>query len=124
MQKPDDKPFLKFAFRFLGGAFDALGNLKNWWSKEAGKRFDKKCHCFVEQYSDYYFPEANATINGNQTLGENIADNGGVRESYRALQSIKKEMKLQKLPGKLSNFTDEQIFFLAYANVSYVKLNK
>lgn len=66
-----------------GSQYDSEGNLKDWWSKDAATGFRKRTECIQEQYGTYFLPELNMTVNGILTQGENIADNGGVKEAYR-----------------------------------------
>ncbi|CAG2117748.1 unnamed protein product [Medioppia subpectinata] len=66
--------------------FDLKGDLINWWSEDIRQRFEQKAYCFISEYSSIYVPEVNMNLNGKNTVGENIADNGGMRESYRAFQ--------------------------------------
>ena len=62
-----------------------LGNLRNWWNNQTLKKFEEKTKCMEKQYNNYYlFGQGNETVNGTLTLGENIADNGGVKEAYMA----------------------------------------
>ena len=68
-----------------GRRFDKEGNLFNWWDEQTAARYVSKAQCMVEQYSQYSYPHlGNITVNGLNTLGENIADNGGIMTSYRA----------------------------------------
>ena len=67
-----------------GRQFDKDGNLVDWWDSETNDKYLKKADCLVKQYSSYSVPELNLTLNGKQTLGENIADNGGIKQAYRA----------------------------------------
>lgn len=69
----------------------------------------------VEQYNSYSLPEG--SVNGTRTLGENIADNGGVREALRAYQAfVKRHGPERTLPG-FEDFSHEQLFFVSFANV-------
>ncbi len=98
------------AFDDQGRKFDELGQLRDWWSKDDGERFKVLATKLTAQY-DNYFPFSDAHINGEFTLGENIADLGGVRVGYEALQ-----ISLQENPENLiDGLTPEQRFFLAYA---------
>jgi len=71
----------------------------------------------VEQYSKYRVPVINMTVNGILTQGENIADNGGVKEAFRAYRSFVKEKGAEEplLPG-LTQYSHNQLFFLSYAH--------
>ena len=68
------------------------GNKEEWWTNETRSRFEERQQCFVDEYSGYGFRafgavpdyEGRTTVDGEKTLGENIADNGGLREAYRA----------------------------------------
>lgn len=66
-----------------GRQYDNIGNLKDWWDFETKKRFIKKTRCIIEQYGNYSAKSVNLQLNGINTQGENIADNGGLKESYR-----------------------------------------
>lgn len=61
-----------------------LGNLRDWWDPETMTRFLNKTECMVQQYGNYTIPELNVTLNGINTQGENIADNGGIKGAYKA----------------------------------------
>jgi endothelin-converting enzyme/membrane metallo-endopeptidase-like protein 1 len=96
-----------------GSQFDAYGNLENWWSNDTLQHFHNLSQCFIDQYSGITDDRVNLTLNGKNTLGENIADNGGAREAFEAYINL--NMNEPSLPG-LSNYTNEQLFFVAYAN--------
>ncbi|ESO99538.1 hypothetical protein LOTGIDRAFT_113606, partial [Lottia gigantea] len=66
-----------------GIQYDKDGNLLQWWSDDAIDQFKAKAQCIIDQYSTYILPEANMNVNGINTQGENIADNGGLKQSYR-----------------------------------------
>ncbi|CAH2220647.1 phosphate-regulating neutral endopeptidase [Pelobates cultripes] len=102
-----------------GRKYDKDGNLYSWWSSESEERFKEKSKCMVNQYNDYYWKQAGLNVKGAKTLAENIADNGGMREAFRAYRkwinnarSGKEEMLL---PGL--ELTNNQLFFLSYAHV-------
>lgn len=78
----------------LGSQFDKIGNLKNWWESSTQKRFLERTKCIIDQYSAYEVPHTNLTINGILTQGENIADNGGVKQAFRVL--FLKKIKLKE----------------------------
>ncbi|KAL3201777.1 hypothetical protein MRX96_042795 [Rhipicephalus microplus] len=75
-------------FDDTGSQFDANGSLKQWWSNETRTKFTKKAQCFIEQYGNITDEEANMTVNGVNTVGENIADNGGMRMAYKAYDRL------------------------------------
>jgi endothelin-converting enzyme/putative endopeptidase len=103
---------LTHGFDDEGRRFDGAGNLRDWWTKDVGKKFDDRAECVARQYSGYS-PVEDVHLNGKLTLGENTADNGGVRLSFMALQERLKE----KPQGLIDGFTPEQRFFLGYAQV-------
>ncbi|XP_064461110.1 neprilysin-1-like isoform X2 [Ornithodoros turicata] len=99
-----------------GRQFDQHGNLKQWWKPEALERFQTKAQCMVDQYSRYLLPEVNMHVNGVNTQGENIADNGGVKQAFRAYKAHEQVSGLEpRLPGL--NLTHDQLFFLTYAQI-------
>ena len=93
-----------------GSKFDAKGNLKSWWTKEDRKRFEKKAAVVRRQF-DRYRVEDGVKVNGQLTLGENIADLGGLSIAFDAYQLQLARTGRQTLGG----FTPEQRFFLGFA---------
>ncbi|KAK3883197.1 hypothetical protein Pcinc_012471 [Petrolisthes cinctipes] len=108
-------------FDNTGRLFDKDGNLVAWWSNETIIAYNEHALCFVEQYDGYVPPELieagiHISINGLRTLGENIADNGGIREAYRAYQSyVDTYGEEARLPG-LDEFSPNHLFYLGFAN--------
>lgn len=102
-----------------GRMYDKTGKLNQWWTDIAINNFRGKAECIQSQYGNYTVKEANMNLNGKLTLGENIADNGGIRESYVAyrklVQDKHKGKEEQKLPGLELN--PDQLFFLNAAQV-------
>ncbi|XP_061043157.1 membrane metallo-endopeptidase-like 1 [Eubalaena glacialis] len=100
-----------------GRNFDKNGNMMDWWSNFSAQHFRKRSECMVYQYGNYSWDLAdNQNVNGFSTLGENIADNGGVRQAYKAyLKWVAEGGKDQQLPGL--ELTYEQLFFISYAQV-------
>ncbi|XP_045523017.1 EEF1AKMT4-ECE2 readthrough transcript protein-like [Pieris brassicae] len=104
-------------FDNFGRQFDKNGNLIPWWSNDTIKSFVNMTQCFVDQYSSFYVPQIGKHVDGKKTLGENIADNGGVKEAYAALKAhLRKTSPELKLAG-FEYFTSEQLFFLSYGNL-------
>src|SRR5438128_3733130 len=98
-----------------GRQFDAAGNLRDWWSPESAAKFKERSQAVVQQYSEYE-PIQGAHINGELTLGENIADIGGVKLAYAALHKAL-DKNPQAREQKIDGFTPEQRFFLGWAQV-------
>jgi len=98
-----------------GRQFDAAGNLRDWWSKQSAEEYNKRRKAVVDQYSAYE-PLPRLHVNGDLTQGENIADIGGVKLAYAALQKA-----LDKHPEertkKIDGLTPEQRFFLSFAAI-------
>ncbi|KAG1679351.1 Neprilysin-11 [Nymphon striatum] len=95
--------------------FDNVGILRNWWQNETMGNYKKNAKCFQNQYEEIVDPGTNLKLNGLNTLGENIADNGGVRQAYRAYETVTRDKPKERL-GLLEKFTDKQLFFLSYAH--------
>jgi predicted metalloendopeptidase len=104
---------LTHGFDDQGRKFDGDGNLRNWWTKEDADEFQKRAECFIKEYSAFA-PVDDVHLNGQLTLGENTADNGGVRLAFRALM---KSLEGKPEPPKIDGFTPQQRFFLGYAQV-------
>ena len=103
---------LTHGFDDQGRKFDAKGNLADWWTEEDAKEFEKRASCVADEYSQFTVA-GDVHLNGRLTLGENTADNGGVRIALMALQDTLKGATPQPRDG----FTAEQRFFLAYGQV-------
>lgn len=123
---------LTHGFDDQGREFDKDGNLKHWWKNKTVELFKNRTKCFVNQYSKYsdHNPNKNTNfffssdkykinsknINGNQTLGENIADNGGLKAAYHAyLTLMQDKSEPTSLPGLALDH--KQLFFVAFAQV-------
>lgn len=96
-----------------GRQFDAQGNLKNWWSSEDSSRFMAKASMLVEQYGTFTVNDS-LKVNGQLTLGENIADLGGLTIAYYA---FRKSLEGKPEPAQIDGFTADQRFFLGWATV-------
>jgi putative endopeptidase len=103
---------LTHGFDDQGRQFDALGNLRDWWSPEVGRAFDRKAQCLVDQYAAYE-PLPGLKLDGKLTLGENIADLGGLELAFAAMESAR--AALPDPDRKLAGFTPAQQFFIGYA---------
>jgi putative endopeptidase len=100
---------LTHGFDDEGRQFDAHGNLRDWWTPEDAKAFEQRASCISDQYSQYVILD-DIKINGKLTLGEDVADLGGLILSYMAWQDDTKGQTLKPIEG----FTPEQRFFIAY----------
>jgi len=98
-----------------GRQYDKVGNLTDWWTPQSAEEFKKRSDAIVQQYNEYE-PLPGLRVNGALTEGENIADVGGVKLAYAALQKA-----LDKHPEernkKIDGFTPEQRFFLSFAAI-------
>lgn len=102
-------------FDSLGKKYDHEGNVvRDWWQSSSVLEFNKRALCFQEQYSSYRFLDKDK-INGKLTLGENIADNGGVRISLKAFNNYLSESSHKYKSPHNSRFNNHQLFFLSYA---------
>lgn len=102
-----------------GRRYDKNGNLGQWWTNSSITAFTEKTQCMIDQYNGYHWQEAGLNVRGKRTLAENVADNGGIRESFRAyrrwVEVSRGGVEESRLPGvSLSN---NQLFFLSYAHV-------
>ncbi|XP_017460895.1 PREDICTED: neprilysin-1-like, partial [Rhagoletis zephyria] len=99
-----------------GRQYDEVGNLKNWWTPAAIKAFSERSKCFVEEYGRQVEKSTGLHLNGQNTLGENIADNGGTHESFNAYKAREAASGASPTLADLPKFTSDQLFFLSYAN--------
>ncbi|CAB0043428.1 unnamed protein product [Trichogramma brassicae] len=103
-----------------GRLFDKDGNLLRWWSESSVTEFDRRAYCLVDQYSKYIVEEVDMALDGVNTQGENIADNGGIKQAFKAydkwLTENQGQSSRERLPG-LEWLTGRQLFFLNFAQV-------
>ncbi|CAH0764829.1 unnamed protein product [Diatraea saccharalis] len=105
---------LTHAFDDQGREYDRFGNLNQWWNNATIGRFKKRAECIQKQYSDYKMEGQH--LNGKQTLGENIADNGGLKAAFHAYLDYSKTARVNvTLPGL--NYNHRQLFFISFAQV-------
>jgi predicted metalloendopeptidase len=103
---------LTHGFDNKGRQFDGQGNLHDWWTETDSKEFAQRAACIADEYSSMAVLPG-LSINGKLTLGENTADNGGVRIAHMALENA----LAGKTPAKIDGFTPEQRFFLSFGQV-------
>lgn len=103
---------LTHGFDDQGRLFDKEGNLKDWWTPEDAKAFEQRAQCLVNEYNDFVAVD-DVHLNGKLTLGENTADNGGLRIADMALQSA----LAGKQPEKIDGFSEEQRLFLGWGQI-------
>jgi len=96
-----------------GRQYDKDGNLKNWWTKEDEEKFNKRTRILVEQYDNKRVLDT-VHADGELTLGENIADLGGLSISYTAFRNAIRD---KEVPRETDGYTPDQRFFLAWARV-------
>jgi endothelin-converting enzyme/putative endopeptidase len=101
-----------------GSQFDPQGNLRDWWTPTDKKEFEKRTQCVDDEYSKFVVkdpenPKNDVHVNGRMTLGENTADNGGLRIALMALNDTLKG----KTPENIDGYTPEQRAFLAWGQI-------
>ncbi|HEU4613961.1 MAG TPA: M13 family metallopeptidase [Kofleriaceae bacterium] len=108
---------LTHGFDDEGSQFDAVGNMTNWWQPETERQFKQRTQCVVDQYSSY--DAGGGKLNGKLTLGENIADIGGIKlalAAYRQLRASAPETDVA------DGFTEDQQFFLSVGQTWCAKM--
>lgn len=99
-----------------GRQFDKDGNNRNWWNAQTDERFKERAQCIIDQYGNYTVPEVGLKVNGINTQGENIADNGGLKEAFRAYDEwVRRNGREARLPGL--KLDQRQLFWVSAANV-------
>jgi len=114
---------LTHAFDDNGKNYDAIGQKVNWWTDNDNDEFTEFSQCFIDQYNEYTFEFEGKkyNVNGKHTLGENLADSGGLDRAYEAWknslenQPERAQERNMLLPG-LSDYSMEQLFFIAYGH--------
>lgn len=108
---------LTHGFDDQGRRFDAEGNLNDWWTEEDANRFEARAQRLIDQFNQYEALDS-VFLNGKLTLGENIADLGGLSLAYDGLQRYLEE---HGRPDKINGYTPEQRFFLSWAQIWRIK---
>jgi endothelin-converting enzyme/putative endopeptidase len=107
---------LTHGFDDQGRKFDPQGNLRDWWTEQDGKEFEKRASCVANEYGNFVAID-DLKLNGKLTLGENTADNGGARIAFAALEKMIEQDKTGKAAQKIDDYTPEQRFFLGFGRV-------
>jgi putative endopeptidase len=107
---------LTHGFDDQGRKYDAQGNLRDWWTEQDGKEFEKRASCVADEYGSFVAVD-DLKLNGRLTLGENTADNGGARIALMALEHMIADDKSGKEGQKIDGYTPEQRFFLGFGRV-------
>jgi endothelin-converting enzyme/putative endopeptidase len=107
---------LTHGFDDSGRKFDPEGNLRDWWTEQDGKEFEKRVSCVADEYGSFIAVD-DLKLNGRLTLGENTADNGGARVALMALREMIASDPTGKAAQKIDGYTPEQRFFLGFGRV-------
>lgn len=107
---------LTHGFDDQGRKFDPQGNLRDWWTEQDGKEFEKRVSCVADEYSSFIAVD-DLHLNGRLTLGENTADNGGARIALNALRAMIAQDPNSKAAQTIDGYTPEQRFFLGFGRV-------
>jgi endothelin-converting enzyme/putative endopeptidase len=107
---------LTHGFDDSGRKFDPEGNLRDWWTEQDGKEFEKRVSCVADEYGSFIAVD-DLKLNGRLTLGENTADNGGARVALMALREMIASDPTGKAAQKTDGYTPEQRFFLGFGRV-------
>uniref|UniRef100_A0A915NVP0 Peptidase M13 C-terminal domain-containing protein n=1 Tax=Meloidogyne floridensis TaxID=298350 RepID=A0A915NVP0_9BILA len=113
-------------FDNFGRTINEYGHSEDWWEKLTENEYDRRKQCFITQYNHFLVrtgEKSKSPVDGEFTLSENLADAGGLKSSYWALQNYLKTRKSHVEDPKivvhgLEFMTDEQLFFATYAFVS------
>jgi len=107
---------LTHGFDDQGRKYDPQGNLRDWWTDQDAKEFEKRAGCIADEYSNFVAID-DLKLNGRLTLGENTADNGGARIALMALLHTIEQDKSGKAAQKIDGYTPEQRLFLGFGRV-------
>lgn len=108
---------LTHGFDNTGRKHDKYGNYVQWWSNKTIETFENMTQCFIKQYDNFTIDGIDGHIKGKVTLGENLADNGGLHQAYTAYTRYRKQHGREpKLPG-FEVYSSDQLFFIAYGSI-------
>ncbi|KAK6734584.1 hypothetical protein RB195_018025 [Necator americanus] len=105
-------------FDDIGRQFDSFGNLRDWWNAGVKKKFEERSQCIINQYGKIEVPGTGLKVNGKLTQGENIADNGGIKQAFKAYKNYLLDHGEEMRIKGLEQYNNEQMFFLGYAMVA------
>lgn len=113
---------LTHGFDDQGVQWNGTGFLNPWIDPYSSTGFKKMAKCVIDEYSGFCFPPSYNLnpncISGQRTQGENIADNGGIKSAWSAYQALNNKMGMEpRLPGWMSQFSQDQLFFMSFAQV-------
>ncbi|KAK6057712.1 peptidase family M13, partial [Cooperia oncophora] len=100
-----------------GQQFDAIGNIGDWWDADVKKKYKQRVQCIIDQYAGIEVPGTGRKVNGKLTQGENIADNGGVKQALRAYERYLEICGEERRIAGLDTYNNEQMFFIGYATI-------
>ncbi|WKX96993.1 hypothetical protein Q1695_013002 [Nippostrongylus brasiliensis] len=103
---------------------DAIGNVRDWWTRASAQKYENRSQCFVEQYGNVLVPGTALHLNGKTTQGENIADNGGVKLAFRAYKKYLERHGREKPIAGFARYSNEQMFFMGYAVANCARYTK
>jgi endothelin-converting enzyme/putative endopeptidase len=106
-----------------GHQYDGHGNLSNWWTPSVSQDFDQRTQCYIEQANRYEVKQAEMFVKGKQTITENIADQGGVKLGYMALDAILKTRAEAPAWGE-GKYNERQQYWIAYGQSWCTKSTK
>jgi len=98
-----------------GRTQDWEGKLTDWWENSTSEEYKKRAQCIIDQYGNYTAEQIGINLNGINTQGENIADNGGIKEAYLGYANYAKDHPQMKLPGH--DYTPRQLFWISFGQV-------
>ena len=107
---------LTHGFDDQGRKFNEKGELTDWWTEASVKGFEERAACIDQQYSAYEI-DPGVAVNGKLTMGENIGDNGGLKQAWDVLQKKQKERGPGQEPPQVAGLTEDQLFFVAAGQV-------
>jgi predicted metalloendopeptidase len=106
---------ISHGFYRQGHQYDKNGDFRDWWDPSTKKTYQSRTQCFVQQYGNFVATDVQLRLNGENSEGENVADNGGIKEAYRGYGHwVKRNGPEKGLPGL--DYTPNQLFWITAAN--------
>ena len=107
----------QYTIKFCFLSTKIIGTLQDWWDTKTNEGFKERAQCIIWQYGNYTSKQVGINLNGINTQGENIADNGGIKEAYLGYKNWVQDNDIvePKLPGH--EYTPEQLFWISWGQV-------